>query len=50
MKRLLFAVVALAVVAYVVDNVREVIRTYERQAGTADTVARIRQTGPGWQR
>jgi hypothetical protein len=28
MKRLLFAAIAVAVVAYVVDNLREVIRTY----------------------
>jgi hypothetical protein len=58
MKRLAFAAAAVAVIAYCVDNVREVIRQYEQQQDTARIVQHvrhnpdfvIRHTAPGWQR
>ena len=51
MKRLLFAATAVAVVAYIVDNVIEAFRTYDpAEPDAATVIASIRQTGPGWQR
>jgi len=49
-RRLLVAAALVAVVVYCIDNVRELIRQIDRQPEVADTIERIRATGPGWQR
>jgi hypothetical protein len=51
MKRLAFAVAAVAFIAYCVDNAIHVFRGYtDDEPDAASVIAGIRQTGPGWQR
>jgi hypothetical protein len=50
MKRLAFAVAAVAFIAYCVDNALHVFRGYTDDDDVANVIASIRHTAPGWQR